>query len=132
MDPTRTGPLALAETRMRWLDARQRVLSQNIANADTPGYRSRDIRPFAETLAATTRQAAGLAQTDARHMLGTRAHDPRVRQERRVPDQSIDGNGVALDREALRVAETETAHALAVTLHRRYVGMFRTALGRNG
>ena len=117
---------------MRWLDARQRVLSHNIANADTPGYRSRDLRPFAETLAATARPGAGMVKTDARHLAGTRAHDPRVRQERRVPEQSIDGNGVSLDREALRVAETETAHALAVTLHRRYVGLFRTALGRNG
>ncbi len=43
----------------------------------------------------------------------------------------MDGNGVALDREAIRIADTETAHALAVGLHRRYLGLFRTALGRN-
>ena len=43
MDPTKTGPIALSEQRLRWLEARQRVLSQNIANADTPGFKARDI-----------------------------------------------------------------------------------------
>ena len=32
--------------RMGWLGARQEVLAQNIANADTPGYRARDIEDF--------------------------------------------------------------------------------------
>jgi flagellar basal-body rod protein FlgB len=125
MDPTRTGPVALAERRLHWLDARQRVLAQNVANADTPGYRPSDLRPFLESLAGAE---AGLRLTHARHLAP--AGDPRARQERRVVERSMDGNGVALDREALRIADTETAHALAVSLHRRYLAMFRTALGR--
>ena len=125
MDPTRTGPIALAETRLQWLDARQRVLAQNVANADTPGYRPADLQPFAQSLAG----AQGvMARTDPRHLAPTR--DGRVQRERRV-ERSMDGNGVALDREALRIADTETAHALAVGLHRRYLGLFRTALGHN-
>jgi flagellar basal-body rod protein FlgB len=40
------------------------------------------------------------------------------------------GNAVSLDREALRVAETDSAHALALGLHRRWLGLFRVALGR--
>lgn len=126
MDPTRTGPVALAEARLRWLDARQRVLAHNVANADTPGYRASDLRPFAQALAGAQ---GAMAQTDARHLAPRR--DSRVQQERRAADRSMDGNGVALDREAMRIADTETAHALAVGLHRRYLGMFRTALGRS-
>ena len=34
-------------------------------------------------------------------------------------------------RPTLRIADTETAHALAIGLHRRYLGLFRTALGRS-
>lgn len=130
MDPTRTGTVALAEARLRWLDARQRVLAQNIANADTPGYRPSDLAPFAQSLAAAA-PAAAMQQTNAQHMAGAGGRDPRARQERRLADRSMDGNGVALDREAMRVADTETAHALAIGLHRRYLAMFRTALGRN-
>jgi flagellar basal-body rod protein FlgB len=125
MDPTRTGPIALAERRLHWLDARQRVLAQNVANADTPGFRPSDLRPFQESLAGAE---AGLRLTHARHLAP--AGDPRARQERRVVERSMDGNGVALDREALRIADTETAHALAVSLYRRYLALFRTALGR--
>lgn len=126
MDPTRTGPIALAEARIRWLDARQRVLAQNVANADTPGYRASDLQPFAQALAG----AQGvMARTDPRHLAPR--HDGRVQRERHPLERSIDGNGVALDREAMRIADTETAHALAVGLHRHYLGMFRTALGRN-
>lgn len=125
MDPTRSGPIALAETRLRWLDARQRVLSQNVANADTPGYRPSDLQPFTQALAG----AQGvMARTDPRHLAPTR--DARIQRERRV-ERSMDGNGVALDREAMRIADTETAHAFATGLHRHYIGMFRTALGRN-
>ena len=130
MDPTRTGPVALAESRLRWLDARQRVLSQNVANADTPGYRPSDLTPFAQSLAAAAPTAA-MRQTNPQHMSGAGGNDPRARPERRLAERSLDGNGVALDREAMRIADTETAHALAVGLHRRYLGMFRTALGRN-
>ncbi|BDG73011.1 flagellar basal body rod protein FlgB [Roseomonas fluvialis] len=125
MDPTRTGPIALAESRMRWLDARQRVLSHNVANADTPGFRPSDLRPFGQAV------HAAMVQTNGRHLGPAGGADPRARAERRVPDRSMDGNGVALDREAMRIADTETAHALAVGLHRRYLGLFRTALGRN-
>lgn len=130
MDPTRTGPVALAEARIRWLDARQRVLAQNIANADTPGYRPSDLRPFAQHLAAAA-PAAPVRATHAQHLAGSGEQDARVRRERRLPERTLDGNAVSLDREALRIAETETAHALAVGLHRRYLGLFRTALGRN-
>jgi flagellar basal-body rod protein FlgB len=125
MDPTRTGPIALAENRMRWLDARQRVLSHNVANADTPGFRPSDLRPFGQAV------SAAMVQTNGRHLGPAGGADPRARAERRVPDRSMDGNAVALDREAIRIADTETAHALAVGLHRRYLGLFRTALGRN-
>jgi flagellar basal-body rod protein FlgB len=125
MDPTRTGPVALAESRMRWLDSRQRVLSQNVANADTPGFRPSDLRPFGQAV------SAALMQTNTRHLGPAGGADPRARVERRAPDRSMNGNGVALDREAMRIADTETAHALAVGLHRRFLGMFRTALGRN-
>ncbi|CAH0236462.1 hypothetical protein ROS9278_02783 [Roseomonas sp. CECT 9278] len=125
MDPTRTGTVALAESRMRWLDARQRVLSQNVANADTPGFRPSDLRPFGQAV------SAALMQTNPRHLGPAGGADPRARAERRLADRSMDGNGVALDREAIRIADTETAHALAVGLHRRFLGMFRTALGRN-
>ncbi|HEY4252068.1 MAG TPA: flagellar basal body protein [Roseomonas sp.] len=130
MDPTQTGPIALAERRLHWLDARQRVLAQNIANADTPGYRPSDLRPFGETLA----RAAGdtLAVTNPRHIAGPGGRAPGARQDRRAIERTPDGNAVSIEEQALKVADTDTAHSLAITLRQRFLNMFRTALGRQG
>lgn len=123
------SPIDLAEARLRWLDRRQEVLARNISNADTPNYRARDLTPFAAHLARAG-ASEGLARTDPRHLAsngataGTRP-DP-------AAEVSPDGNAVSLDEQALKVADTDTAHALAMGLHRRWMGMFRTALGRNG
>ena len=130
MDPTRTTPVALAERRLAWLESRQRVLAQNIANADTPGYRPRDLRPFAEALARAGGGGVGLLRTDARHLAPAGGAAPGSRPDRQVAERAPNGNAVALDQQALKVADADTAHAFATGLHRRYLGMFRTALGR--
>ena len=44
MDLLKGSVLDLADRRLRWLDRRQQVLAQNIANADTPGWTARDLR----------------------------------------------------------------------------------------
>ncbi|GGC61638.1 flagellar basal body rod protein FlgB [Siccirubricoccus deserti] len=127
MDPSRTSTIALAERRLAWLDTRQAVLAQNIANADTPGYRPRDITPFAALLARGG--GVALARTDGQH-IAQRRGEPLARPDRGAVERAPNGNAVSLDREAMRVADTDTAHALATGLHRRWLGMFRTALGR--
>ncbi len=120
-------PLALAERRLHWLDRRQSVLAQNVANADTPGYRPRDLTPFQRELAGQTRLA--LARTQPGHGAGSPAAAG-ARTDRLAAEVAPDGNAVSLDREALRIAETDTAHQLATSVHRSFMGMFRTALGR--
>jgi flagellar basal-body rod protein FlgB len=121
-------PLALAERRLHWLDRRQGVLAQNIANADTPGYRPSDLTPFARELAGQLRLA--MARTEPAHSIGSRAAAINARGDRTVSEVTPDGNAVSLDREALRVAETDTAHQLAMAVHRSFMGMFRVTLGR--
>jgi flagellar basal-body rod protein FlgB len=132
MDPTRTAPLILAERRLAWLDARQRVLAQNIANADTPRYQPRDLPDFAKVMGQQggTRQAGlALAQTDPRH-LPPGGGTLRARPDRQAMDGAPNGNAVSLDQEAVKVAETDTAHALATNLHKTWLGMFGTAIGK--
>lgn len=125
MDVTRTSTIALAERRIGWLEERQRVLAQNIANADTPGYVPRDLGSFQRSFA----ESFALAQTSPRHLAGANGNG-RARPERNPAERSPNGNAVSLDREAIKVADTDTAHALATGLYRRWIGLFRTALGR--
>ena len=61
--------LSQIKGRLSWLDERQRVVSQNVANADTPGYVARDLKTPTD-FAAAMRDGGGLrmAQTSAAHM----------------------------------------------------------------
>ncbi|MBY0337294.1 MAG: flagellar biosynthesis protein FlgB [Acetobacteraceae bacterium] len=125
MDAPRPSRHDLMERRLAWIEQRQRVLAENVSNADTPGFRPRDVTPFREVLQRT---APELARTSDRHLRP--AGDPQVRRDRQAAEVAPNGNAVSLDREALRIAETDQAHALTLGLQRRWGAMYRTALGR--
>ncbi|HEV7456384.1 MAG TPA: flagellar basal body protein [Roseococcus sp.] len=127
MDLLRSGPVALAEQRLHWLDGRQRLLAANIANADTPGYRARDAVPFSEILARRVARPA-MAATDARHLMPAGGANRGLVSA--VSERTPNGNAVSIDEQAIRIAENDQSHAMTMGLHRKYLALFRTALGR--
>jgi flagellar basal-body rod protein FlgB len=86
---------------------RQEVLAANIANADTPNYKARDV-DFAAALAAA-KGAGGLdlARTSARHLAGAGAASlgNGVVKYRGAAQPSLDGNTVDIDVERAAFAE---------------------------
>src|SRR5215469_2342577 len=128
MDSARINLLDLAQQRMAWADERQTVLAQNIANANTPGYKPHDLRPFAEALANAG--AVAPVRTDPNHLAGTLPAQTPGEVLDRTHMKSADGNAVSLDEQLVKVADTETTHALVTTIYKAYLGMFNTALGR--
>lgn len=126
MDPSRIGMFALAGKRLAWLDQRQAVLAQNIANADSPGYAPRDLVPFGRHLA----QALQPTRTNPVHLAAAGTADGRARTERVAVERAPDGNAVQLEDQLLKVADTDSAQLLVTGLVRKYAGMFRIALGR--
>ena len=116
----------LAERRLGWLDRRQAVLAQNIANADTPGYVAKDVAPFAQALA---RALPELAVTNPLHLAGAGSgdgFDRRLRPAERAPD----GNAVSIEDQLTKVAETDDTQALVTNLYHKYLGLFRTVIGK--
>lgn len=137
MDPTEIPLFQLADQRLAWLDRRQGLLAQNIANADTPGYRARDLQPFAATLAGKMgagkmgagKLALAPVQTNPAHLAGNPtqvAATGRGAAGERAPD----GNAVSLDKQLVQVADTDSAQQLTTQLYSKYMSFFRTALGR--
>ena len=118
--------------RLRWLGQRQEVLARNIANSDTPGYRPRDLKPFALSgLAAEPRQAVALYATDAGH-LGGRRRDPAAfasRRDRAPYETAPAGNAVVLEEQMAKINETTVSHQLATGLYRKHLAMIKTATG---
>lgn len=130
MDPTGLRVFDLAERRLAWADRRQAVLAQNVANADTPGWRPADVAPFATVLAETA--DTGLARTDPGHLTGTVDPDLLAGRAARPTGRGPDGNAVSLDQELTKVADTETTQSLVTAIYKTYLGLFRTALGQSG
>jgi flagellar basal-body rod protein FlgB len=119
--------LDLAERRLQWLDQRQTVLAQNIANANTPGYQARDLKPFAAVLHNAI-QPATLSTGAPALLAGSGAGAALV--DRAVTERSLDGNAISIDEQAVKIADTDTSHQLAIDVYKKYVGLFRLALGR--
>lgn len=124
--PSSDIPLfALAERRLAWVDRRQTILARNIANADTPGWQPRDLAPFAAQLAGA---GVRLATTGPMHLPGSGRAAGRagIVAGPRAPD----GNGVKLDEQLTKVADTQTTHDLVDQIYTTYLGFFKTAIGR--
>jgi len=117
--------------RMHWHQARQTVLAQNVANADSPGYRAQDLtEPEFSSLLA---RAGGVApaRTDSGHMTlaGVGASGWRAAEAGRF-ETTPSGNSVDLEDEMMKVAQNQMDYQLATTLYSRGMGLLRTALGR--
>ena len=120
--------LEMAEKRMAWADRRQQVLAHNIANANTPHWQTRDLTPFSAIMAKAS--GAGLARTQTAHLGSVGGGVQGQISVGKSTERAPDGNNVALDEQLTKVADTETTQALVTNLYKKYLGMFRTALGR--
>ncbi len=127
MNPQQTGLFELAERRLNWTTRQQAALAQNIANADTPGFQPREMVAFADTLSQVS--GATPVRTNPMHLAGALSD----REDLLAPRsqlRSIDGNGVTLDQQLAKVADTQTMQSLVTTIYRKYLSWFSLALGR--
>ncbi len=125
--------LGMAKQRMDWVAQRHQVLAQNVANADTPGYKPRDLEPlsFKETLRSST---VGVAVTHPNHVVPATAPGDGARAvvQPQAGETAPNGNAVVLEDEMTRIGEAKSAYELAANLFKKQVGMLRTAIGRGG
>lgn len=100
---------------MDLLSARQKLVASNIANADTPGYKAKDIDFQFEFMSLTQGEAPNVIDTPG---MATRS----------------DGNNVSMDHEARLLAENAIRFNLASNLIRAQVKILRSAIdeGKSG
>jgi flagellar basal-body rod protein FlgB len=117
---------------MDWLTTRQKVLAQNIANADTPNYQAKDLAPldFA-AMASAAGNKLKMETTSGGHIKAglSTARSPKVF-ETQSTLTSPSGNGVIIEDELMKVSETQAEYELITRLYRKHMGMLRSALGR--
>jgi flagellar basal-body rod protein FlgB len=102
--------LTTLENYLKLTTSRERAITANMANVDTPGYQTRDINFQSELNKAVT-QASMMSADGNQGMVFT----PVVREVRGLMERP-DGNNVSLDREGLLLSETQLQYQLGIQL----------------
>jgi flagellar basal-body rod protein FlgB len=109
--------------RMEWLSQRQQTLAHNVANANTPGYKAKDLDPLSfETLMRAGAGRLSARTTRSGHMISSPAEKPgdfKLKSE---------GKEVVLEQEMMKVARTSSDYQLTTNLYRKHLAIIRAAL----
>jgi flagellar basal-body rod protein FlgB len=139
MDFNKTPLLVGLEARMRFAQARQQVISQNIAHADTPGYKARVMEEpdFSSVLSSVGGRGAGrvakpqIAMPEAFKTFGSSvAANAQTQRDENVFETKPNGNTVSLEEQLGELANVQMEYAEMTNLYRKQLGLFRIALGK--
>lgn len=129
-----TALLQAAVRKMKWHETRQKVLSQNVSNADTVGYKPNDINPLDfKSLLGSSSSGLSLtaATTNNKHM--TMGKTPitadkfSVTQQKDTYEVSPSGNAVVLEEQLLKLNENYADHQLTTTIYQKNIDMLKRA-----
>ena len=132
------GLFQAMNAKMKYLDQRQKVISQNIANADTPDYKARDLTnvDFSTVLKKIQNDsskvpAVHLAATDQKHLpLANDIDSARIRNQKVVYETAPDKNGVVMEEQLLKANDVQMNYNLMLNLYKSNMDMMRSSLGR--
>ncbi len=125
----------MAMTQMDWAAQRQKVLAQNVSNADTPGYRPSDVKkPDFKNLLTTSATPVQVARTNSKHLKGTIPEQEAFRTAgvRKTFEASPDGNKVIIEEQMQKVGSTRGDYNRAISLMQAHMRMLKTAIGKGG
>lgn len=134
MDLGNLGLFKLMSRKMDWLTQRQEVLSQNIANADTPEYKGRDLKSFSFRDALSDNRRLTPVATNAAHLAGTRGPGGTAQEQRsRDPYETApDGNNVVLEEQMMRMSQNSMDYQTITNLYKKQVNMIKSAIRSGG
>lgn len=118
---------AMAQSMASQAGARMGIIAQNVAHADTPGYKAQDLPSFAETYRKT--DPAALRQTRSGHLGGFEAEN-RLQPRQSGGAEAPNGNSVSLEQEMVKAAGARQDHEMALAIYRNTSDIIRASLGR--
>ena len=148
MGPDDIPLFAMLKSRMGYLSERQKVIAQNVANADTPDYQPRDLKAF--TFKATLdQQATGqpyrggpvspgstsgvqMVATSAAHMSPSKPASQWRAPEAADSETTLDGNSVTLEDQMLKMTDARMNYDAAVSFYQKSMSLLSASLKRPG
>lgn len=136
---------AMLKNRLGYLSDRQRVIAENVANANTPGYTARDLKAFSfqahmsGAAASGSAPTAGMAPTGALAATNPAHLQPKGAGRAGVkavksPDseETLDKNGVVLEDEMVKLTDSRMDYDAAISFYQQSMGMLKTAIRKPG
>ena len=125
--------LSALRTKMQWHQERQRVLSENVSNSDTPNFKPRDlVEPKFDNAGAATGTMGALAM-----MRTTTSHIAPASGGQTFAQNGIGGfqtrpagNAVNLEDQMLKVSANQMDYAAVTSLYSRSLNLLKTAIGK--
>lgn len=126
--------LSVLRTKMQWHQERQKVLSENVSNSNTPNFKPRDlVEPKFQVGSGKIDGAAatlGMARTSTSHIV-TEGTDPTFNQNGRTGFLTRPaGNAVSLEDEMLKVSNNQMDYAAVTSLYSKSLHLLKTAIGK--
>ena len=118
--------------KMRWHQQRQDLLAENVSNADTPGYKGRDLKTidFGSMVDGMKLSPVSLVATDPMHISLNAAGDDGTDSEQQANfEVTPEGNGVTLEDEMMKVTANQMDYQAVTSLYTKSLQLIRTALG---
>jgi flagellar basal-body rod protein FlgB len=120
--------------KMDYLGQRQRIIAQNIANADTPNYHPQDLKPvdFSTVMKDVTGPSKNIQMvaTNPMHVgYQTQVADPKSAQQKKVYEVAPDGNSVIMEEQMLNSSQNQMDYSLVTSLYQKNVQLMKIAIG---
>jgi flagellar basal-body rod protein FlgB len=121
--------LSMLRERMEWHQERQRVLAENVANADTSNYQAKDLAPpdFGRELSATS---VSLATTEPGHIAAGGGGSEFAAETGGRYQVRPRGNTVTHEDEMMKVASNQMDFEAVSDLYTRSLGLIKLAVGK--
>lgn len=120
--------LQMAQSMASQAALRQNAVATNIANANTPGYRARDVASFSDTYETEHRTA--MRATRPGHISSAGSYRVEVTEDKAASSESPNGNTVSLEDEMVKSVQVRQQHDLALAIYKSSLGILRTSLGK--
>jgi len=137
MDLNAIPLFAMLKGKMTHTAERQRVIAQNIANADVPDYAPRDLKPFSfdqQLKSVQSSQALAVSQTSPGHMAMPDSAPQASLDSVDAPDSEVrlDGNHVVLEEQMVKMNSAQSDYAAAVSYYEQSLSLLKMAATKPG
>ena len=122
------GLIDLLTQKMSYLNQKQGVIAENVANVDTPNYKQLELKPF--TFGDALRQAnIGMTVTDPRHIVPAALAGVNAKTiKSKDVDVTANGNSVDVTGQMMEVSKTSLEYQKVTSVYHKMVGLFKIAI----